>query len=69
MPIHTADTQDVQYITLSHLLSKSKTCQGVPLVHLKNLAISFYPKAIQKNNLEGARIHGENAIRQKNQVS
>ncbi|CAM1305377.1 CHMP1B (predicted) [Pycnogonum litorale] len=24
-------------------------------------------KAIQKNNMEGARIHGENAIRQKNQ--
>lgn len=25
-------------------------------------------QAIQKGNMEGARIHGENAIRQKNQV-
>jgi len=25
-------------------------------------------KALQKGNLEGARIHAENAIRQKNQV-
>ena len=27
------------------------------------------PQAIQKGNIEGAKIHAENSIRQKNQVS
>ena len=33
-----------------------------------NLFHSFYQQAIQKGNTEGARIHAENAIRQKNQA-
>ena len=39
----------------------------------KNVHIQFCcplsSQALQKGNLEGARIHAENAIRQKNQVS
>lgn len=30
--------------------------------------IFVYLQALQKGNIEGARIHGENAIRQKNQA-
>ena len=30
--------------------------------------LTCYPQAITKGNMEGARIHGENAIRQKNQA-
>lgn len=32
------------------------------------LLIFVYLQALQKGNIEGARIHGENAIRQKNQA-
>ena len=33
-----------------------------------HLLIFVYLQALQKGNIEGARIHGENAIRQKNQA-
>ena len=32
------------------------------------MVTSYSPQAIQKGNMEGARIHAENAIRQKNQA-
>jgi len=36
-----------------------------------SISVYFYlfSQAIQKGNLEGAKIHAENSIRQKNQVS
>ena len=34
----------------------------------KNKPKSILIKAIEKGNMDGARIHAENAIRQKNQV-
>ena len=37
-------------------------------MHIIYENILFLYQAIQKGNIEGARIHGENAIRQKNQV-
>ena len=33
-----------------------------------NIVCFLNTKAIQKGNMEGAKIHAENAIRQKNQV-
>ena len=45
------------------------TPQGIiKLLSLFTL-IYIFPQAIQKGNLEGAKIHAENSIRQKNQVS
>lgn len=43
-------------------------CGFEPAIHLGHLADFVLLQAIQKGNLEGAKIHAENAIRQKNQA-
>lgn len=47
-------------------LSDTSVCSGKMETHLG--VLSLLAQALQKGNLEGARIHAENAIRQKNQV-